>query len=279
MIAASVLVIALLFVDLHVRAYGKSFADEHNAAYAGLANGRSGRLLELPIFDPGVHYGSVYLWYETKAQRPRIAGYSTTAPKSAKTIADRLQRLNCGDWSGDTARLLERLGVRAITLHLGLYVHNAAVPPSAYFALRGLAAHGWSTTATSTSVWLFSHTRLGLLPALPEPPRGRPFFCQGWYGDTGSGRFMSETHAPIWIYGQGRVKLRFAPSSLGRIFTVDGRRQPGPALLLGRRGWHVVTVDVPHLGKASGKMVGLDLLSLATSPSRGNRSPRTGSSP
>ena len=277
--AVSVLVITLLFFDLHVRAYGRSVADAHNSAYAALAHAHRGRLLELPIFDPGVHYGSVYLWYDTKAQRQRIAGYSTTAPESAKEIADRLQRLNCGDWSSDTQGLLAALDVRAVTLHLGLFSRNAAVPQSAYFAWQGLIAHGWSTTVTSNAVWLFSHTRVGLLPALPEPARNQAFFCQGWYGNTGSGRFMSETHAPFWIYGRGRLRLQFAPSPLPRTFTVDGKSQTGTVLQLGKRGWHVVTVDVPHLVNVRRKKVGLDLLSLATSPSSGSRSPRRGSSP
>src|SRR5262249_61657705 len=66
-VAVSVLAIALLFVDLHVRLYGKSAADTSNAAYAAIPRSARGRLLELPVFDPGVHYGSTYLWYETDA--------------------------------------------------------------------------------------------------------------------------------------------------------------------------------------------------------------------
>ena len=267
-VAIALVVLALLFVDLHVRVYGRSVADVHNIAYARIAHAATGRLLELPVFDPGVHYGSVYLWYDTKVRRERPGGYSTTAPKAAKTISDRLQRLNCGDWSGDTAALLAKLGVRAVALHLGLYVRNAAVPQRAYFAWRGLIAHGWSTSATSNEVWLFTHMRVGLQPALREPPRNSPQFCQGWYGETPAGRFMSETHAPFWIYGSGTLRLRFAPSPLPRTFTVDERRQRGPILPLGRSGWHVVAVDVPNLEKADRKKVGLDLLSLSTSPDR-----------
>ncbi len=92
-------------------------------------------------------------------------------------------------------------------------------------------------------------------------------FCQGWYGDVGSGRYMSEEHAPLWIYGGGPVTLRFAPSPLPRRFTVDERQQPGPTLDLGKRGWHVVTVDVPHLVRGpNGKKVGLRLVRAVTSP-------------
>ena len=273
------LVTVLLFVDLHVRAYGKSVADTNDAAYIALARAPRGRLLELPIFDPGVHYGSVYLWYDMNALRERPSGYSTTAPKAAKALADRLQRLNCGDWSGNTAGLLGDLGVRAIALHLGLFVRNSAVPQRAYFAWRGLLAHGWSTAATSNAIWLFLRTPVGLQPALHEPPRNRLAFCQGWYGETRAGRFMSEAHAPFWLYGSGRLQLHFAPSPLARAFTVDGRAQSGPNLVLGKRGWHVITVQVPRLVNANGRKVGLDLLALSTSPSSGSPSRRTTSSP
>jgi hypothetical protein len=218
-------------------------------------------LLELPVFDPDVHYGSVYLWYDTSAQRERPGGYSTTAPKTAKGTADQLHRLNCGDWSENTAGRLARLTVGAITLHRGLYARNPAVPSTVWFAWRSLLAHGWTVQKTAGPVWLFERRRIGLLPRLREPPRGEPMFCQGWYADTGSGRYMSETHAPFWIYGSGRLQLRFAASPLPRRVAVDG----SPGLELGRPGWHLVTVDVPRLVRAEGqkRKVGLKLVRLA----------------
>ncbi len=268
------LVLLLLLLDLHVRIYGRSATGDP----AALAAATRGRLLELPVFDPDVHYGSVYLWYDTAAQRQRPGGYSTTAPLAAKATARRLERLNCGDWSGGTAGLLERMGVGSIALHLGLFDRNSAVPDRSYFARRGLAAHGWSVTATAAPVWLFGRSQGGRPPALPEPPHGEPVFCQGWYGQVSptSGRFMSEEHAPFWIYGAGALRLRFEPSPLrGARFTVDER----PGLHLGRRGWHVVTVDLPRLVQDGERKVGLRLLSISTSPSRGSRSRRTGPSP
>jgi hypothetical protein len=265
--------IALVLVDLHVRVYEKSAAGEP----AGVVPAAQGRLLELPVFDPDVHFGSVYLWYDTAAQRERPGGYSTTAPKAAKATADRLHRLNCGDWSGNIAARLRQLGVGAITLHRGLYARNPAVPDTVWFAWRGLAQHGWTVQRTADAVWLFERRRLGFLPALTEPPRGSPVFCQGWYADTGSGRYMSETHAPFWIYGSGSLRLRFAESPLQGRVTIDGQ----PSLELGRQGWHLVSVDVPRLLRVEGerKRVGLKLIGLTTSPSRGTRSPRTRSSP
>jgi hypothetical protein len=264
------LAIAVLFVDLHVRVYGKSAPGDP----AGAKPAASGRLLELPVFDPGVHYGSVYLWYDTAAVRQRPGGYSTTAPKAAKDTAQRLERLNCGDWSGNTAAALARLGVESIALHQGLYENNPAVPSTAWFAWHGLISHGWTVQRTAGPVWLFERKRIGLQPALAEPSRARPVFCQGWYGDLGGlsgseplsplGRYMSETHAPFWIYGGGKLTLEFAPSALPHRVTIDGRRTSE----LGERGWHLVIVEVPRLVRAEGeeKKVGVRLTRVTTSP-------------
>ena len=246
------LVIVLVLVDLHVHLYRESAAGRpEQVAYRG-----AGRVLELPIFDPSVHYGSVYLWYDTASQRERPGGYSTTAPKAAKRTADGLQRLNCGDWSDGTAGALDRLGVRAIALHLGLY--GRTEESTAWFAWQGLLDHGWSVQRTAGPVWLFERRRIGLLPSLPAPSPTSPVFCQGWYGDTGNGRYMSETHAPFWFYGSGGVRLKFAPSSLPRHIMVRGGQKVG---------WHLVTVDVPHLRRIADvqRRVGLRLLGL-TSP-------------
>jgi hypothetical protein len=250
----AVVVIVLVLVDLHVHVYRESAAGRpEQVAYRG-----AGRVLELPVFDPSVHYGSVYLWYDTASQRERPGGYSTTAPKLAKRTADRLQRLNCGDWSDGTAGELDRLGVRAIALHLGLY--DRTQKTTAWFAWQGLLDHGWSVQRIAGPVWLFERRRIGMLPSLPAPNPTSPVFCQGWYGDTGDGRYMSETHAPFWFYGSGRLRLKFAPSSLRRRISVQGGRTVG---------WHLVTVDVPHLRRVADvqRRVGLRLLGL-TSRSR-----------
>jgi len=242
-----------------VHVYGKSAPGDP----AGAVPTAAGRLLELPVFDPGVHYGSVYLWYDTAALRQRPGGYSTTAPKPAKAIADRLERLNCGDWSGNMAGELKRLGVGAIALHRGLYVRNPAVPSSGWFAAQGLLAHGWQVQRTAGPVWLFERGGIGIAPKRVEPAHSKPIFCQGWFANTGSGRYMSETHAPFWIYGNGLLELDFAASPLTPRITVDGR----PGLDLGRPGWHLVSVDVPRLRQAPGekRKVGLRLIRLRTS--------------
>ncbi len=254
-VAMATLAVGLLFVDLHVHVYRESApGNPERAAFHG-----PGRLLELPIFDPSVHYGSVYLWYDTASQRERPSGYSTTAPKAAKRTADRLQRLNCGDWTGDTAHELDRLGVRAIALHLGLYERSNQARDAAWFARKGLIDHGWAVQRTAGPVWLLEQRRTGVPTTLPAPNPTSPVFCQGWYGDTGNGRYMSETHAPFWIYGRGTLRLRFAPSPLTPRITVDG----DPSLEVDKRGWHLVTVDVDRLVAGGKHRVGLALLRLS----------------
>ena len=242
---AGALAIALLLVDLHVHVYRES-APGHpdRVAYHG-----PGRVLELPIFDPSVDQGSVYLWYDTSSQRERPSGYSTTAPKAAKRTADRLQRLNCGDWSDGTAALLDRLDVRAIVVHLGLYRSAASS-----FAVRTLGDHGWFVRRAAGPVLLFERGASGSAPVLEAPNPTVPLFCQGWYGDTGNGRYMSERHAPLWVYGRGRIRLMFARSALHPRVAVHGTS-----------GWRLVTVDVPHLVRVAGqnRPVGVKLLSVA----------------
>jgi hypothetical protein len=159
---------------------------------------------------------------------------------------------------------LERLGVRSIALHRGLYVRNPAVPSTGWFATRGLFAHGWKVQRISGPVWLLERGGVGIAPRRIEPDRARPIFCQGWFGDTGAGRYMSETHAPFWIYGSGTLRLDFAPSSQTPRITVDGR--PGTAL--GKPNWHLVAVDIPRLASNPGvkKRVGLRLTRVSTSP-------------
>jgi hypothetical protein len=228
-------VIALLFADLHVHVYRESAVGHPDrVAYHG-----PGRVLELPLFDPSVHYGSVYLWYDTSSQRERPAGYATTAPGAAKQMYDRLQRLNCGDWTGGTAALLDRLGVRAIALHLGLY--NRVGSDAAWFALESLDAHGWHVQRSAGPVLLLER-KPGSTPLLAAPDGTKPVFCQGWYGDTRNGRYMSETHAPFWVHG---AVQRIALEKFGLQPRV--RVTPGPA------GWNLVTVDVPHLIHVAGE--------------------------
>jgi hypothetical protein len=138
------------------------------------------------------------------------------------------------------------------------------VPSTGWFASQGLLAHGWQVQRTAGPVWLFERGGIGIAPKRIEPAHSNPVFCQGWFADTGSGRYMSETHAPFWIYGGGVVQLSFAPSPLTPRVTIDGRA----GVELRSKGWHLVAVDVDRLVKVEGekRKVGLKLLRVATSP-------------
>ena len=128
------LVVALLLVDLHVRVYGASAADEGNAAYAALRQAPPGRLLELPVFLPDLHYGSVYQYYDVEAHRERPGGYSTVAPRGAYDLLESLQGVNCGRLSTRDLNRLRALGVHYVAVHRALYRYRRVVkgaPPCA----------------------------------------------------------------------------------------------------------------------------------------------------
>jgi hypothetical protein len=116
-LAASVIVAAavvVLAVDLRVPVFGAVAADTPSAAYAAIRG--KGRLLELPVFRPDVHFGSVYLGYARQSPRERPQGYSTIAPKRAVGLARELRPLSCGRGS-----IPGELGIRFVAIHRGLY--------------------------------------------------------------------------------------------------------------------------------------------------------------
>ncbi len=103
-----------LAVDLRVPVFGAVAADTPSAAYAAIRG--EGRLLELPVFRPDIHYGSAYLGYARQSPRERPQGYSTLAPPGADRLARRLRGLSCGRGS-----VPPDLGIRFVTVHRGLY--------------------------------------------------------------------------------------------------------------------------------------------------------------
>ena len=158
--AAAVAALALVAVDLRagVSLYRPAFADEENGAYAALARRPvGGRLLELPVFIPERHYGSVYLSYARQAPRERPGGYSTVAPREADAAARELVPLNCGRWSRAVARRLAELGVTHLALHGGLY-RDPAVPDCERRARRALERHGFERVASDGLVTLLGAT-------------------------------------------------------------------------------------------------------------------------
>jgi hypothetical protein len=254
--AITVLAAVLLLADLRVTTFEATAADAKNGAYAALGS-QPGRLLEVPVFRPGIHYGGVYLYYGMRVRRERPQGYSTLAPKVADTVARELSGINCGDWSGGAAGLVQRLGVGPVVFHAGLFKDNPEAPDSALFAWRGLVAHGYRPIASDGPVTLLAR-RPGTTPPsgapVAEPPRDAAVFCDGWSPNSGSGRTTTAPHAALWVYNEGGADLRLfvrteRPSTV-RI-GVDGNRgfprhlpRLGEARVqLGPAGWHLVTLD------------------------------------
>jgi hypothetical protein len=111
---AAAVAMALLAVDLRVPVFGAVAADRESTAYAAIRG--EGRLLELPVFRPDIHYGSAYLGYVRQSPRERPQGYSTTAPPAADRLARELRGLSCG-----RGLVPPELGARFVTVHHSLY--------------------------------------------------------------------------------------------------------------------------------------------------------------
>jgi hypothetical protein len=235
------LVLVALFLDLRigVSAYRVVRADQDNAAYAALQG--PGRLLELPVLHPSVNHGSLYLYYDMQAHRQRPGGYSTLAPKRAANLSLQLEPLNCGDWRPGAAARLERLGVRYLAFHSGLFD-----PGQGYFAWRELNAHGWGELARAGGIATFARGR-GASPPIVAEPTARTVFCPEWLG-----RSPRYRHGAFWIHGAGLLEVRLESDGPCRTtITVDGNRgsvrvvEPSRlSVPLRGGGWHLVGVDV-----------------------------------
>jgi hypothetical protein len=248
--------VIVLLVDLRVTVFHASAADEGNRAYAAIrSRPPDARLLELPVFLPSVHFGSVYLYYDMRARRERPGGYSTTAPIVADEVARKLLPLNCGDWTTRPQKLLRDLGVRDLTFHRGLFLYNPAAPDRAWFAWRGLVTHGYRPVAHDGRITLLRRSRRGPPTRAPvrEPAREGARFCGNWYPNDGEGRAMAFGHAGFWIHGSGELRLFMRSAKRLRVtFGVDGRPRFRRFVIrslqevrvpLGREGWHLVTLD------------------------------------
>jgi hypothetical protein len=249
-----VALVAVLFVlvalDLTVQPLSATAADPGNAAYRALASAPPGRVLELPLFEPGVHYGSVYDYYQLQEAREQPGGYSTLAPEAAFDFYFTHNRLNCGVWLSGDSDELERLGITRILFHRGLYAQ--AHRRGAWFAWRRLQEAGFGPVATGDRVTLFAPEGGTSPPPMTEPPRSRPVFCTGWKGRTMLGR-----EATIWLYGEGGLQLRIATADRMRIrlladgHLVDQRPAAGGVVigttLVGMR-WHPLLLVTSRAG-------------------------------
>jgi hypothetical protein len=272
-VAAIAVAVVVFGADLHFNALKATAADESNKAYEALGGvPGDARMLELPVFLPDTHYGSVYQYYGTVARRQRPSGYSTTAPVLADVVARRLRPLNCGDWTGQPGRMLQRQRVREIAFHAGLFQNNPAVLGPAWFAWRELVQHGYRPWAREGAITLLDrlhgHGPLPRGPA-PEPKRSEAVLCAGWYGPDGNGQAMNVDHALMWVYGRGvRLVMRsYTPMSVR--FSVDGKFRFARAvglpvrsipLPLGKPGWHLISFDTGTLPTVNGRKEGARLL-------------------
>jgi len=152
------LVVVALFFDLHVKLYQALPAGEGNRAYAALRRARPGRLVELPVFLPDRHEGSVYLYYDMQAARERPEGYSTVAPVAADRTARRLRPLSCGDWRPHPDELRRR-GVRYVAVHRGMYERAPFPDGCRERAERALVRHGFRRLAEDGSVLIYEAQR------------------------------------------------------------------------------------------------------------------------
>ena len=151
--AAAVALVALA-VDLRVPVFGAVAADEPTPAYAAIRG--EGRLLELPVFRPDVHFGSAYLGYARQSPRERPQGYSTVAPPAADRLARRLRGLSCG--RGSVPR---ELGVRFVTVHRGLYAQSGFFGDSCPAQAERMLAENWRLVARDGPIATYERVRTG----------------------------------------------------------------------------------------------------------------------
>jgi hypothetical protein len=271
-LAVCALVTLLVLGDLLVLPFRATPADPGNVAYAALDRSPPGRVLAIPLFEPGIHFWSIYQYYTQQAPRQTPAGYSTLAPELPYSFFWSMNRVNCGAWlPGDLDRL-RGLGVRSLVYHAGAYAQ--AVRPGAWFAWRALEGLGLRATAGSGPVWLFPLRGGAGQPRQPspveEPPHGEPVFCEGWRGFK-----MKQRQAPFWIYGATRVELILTAPEPTDAFLWRGRtvtrrfHVDGPTTLrLRLRGerWHLLMLQVPELFRTKPPQ-GLELVRLSFEPS------------
>ncbi len=254
---AGTVVLALVAADLLVFPLRSSHADPGNGAYAQLAREPSGRLLELPIVSGIVgQYGSVYQYYVMQAPRERPSGYSSVAPPETRELPATLGGLNCGDWPPGGQQELDRLGVRFMLFHAGVY--RQARLPGAWFAWRALQERGYRSVVTDHGVSLLV-VQSGPVqpPPVAEPDRAEPVLCRGW-----SGTGMIGTSASLWLWGGEETTLEFdASEPVGVTVRVDDGEPSAPAQLdgpgdvtvpLGTAGWHLVQLEATRSGLAFG---------------------------
>jgi hypothetical protein len=247
--AAAAALLVLVALDLGVLPLDAAVVDQDNRAYSALRTAPPGRVIQLPLFEPGVHYGSVYDYYALQAPRERLSGYSTLAPPAAFDFYFAYNRLSCGVWLPGDAAALRTREVEYVMFHRGMYAQGKV--PGAWFGWRGLVEHGFAPRVTDGPVTLFERGPSAAPAPLAEPSRTRVVLCEGWRGRT-----MNERQGPLWVYGSGALSLRVgAPKPTAAGVWVDGARRRNVQIrdegtlevrLRGER-WHALVLEVPEL--------------------------------
>ncbi len=229
--------LALVAADLLVFPLRSSEADPGNTAYAALAERGPGRVLELPIFQRGKgQFGSVYQYYTLQAPRERPTGYAL-APEEVYEFTERFNRLDCGAWLPGDREELERLGIRSVVWHGGLYEQSKT--PGAWHAWEGLRRAGLGIAAGRPPVLLWERGPGAGSPVGVRQPRvSEPLLCDAWVDGE-----LALHEGALWLYGKGRADLELeadAPTVVS--VYVDGRAVERDLLVDGRT---TVSVDLP----------------------------------
>jgi hypothetical protein len=241
-VAAALLV--LVAADLLVFPLRSSDADPDNAAYAALAASRPGRVLELPIFQQGKgQFGSVYQYYTLQAPRERPTGYAL-APEEVFEFTERYNRLDCGAWLPGDREELERLGIRALVWHGGLYEQSET--PGAWFGWEGLRRGRIGIEGGTPPVVLWEEGRDATSPPGREPDRDVPLLCDAWVEGE-----LTLSEGALWLYGSGRAGLELEAPAPTMVSVYADAHAVEPELVddrttigvqLPSRGWHAFVV-------------------------------------
>ncbi|HXV32686.1 MAG TPA: hypothetical protein VD769_01655, partial [Gaiellaceae bacterium] len=244
--AVAAALLALVAADLLVFPLRGSEADPGNAAYAALDGSAAGRVLELPVFQRGTgQFGSVYQYYTLQAPRERPTGYAL-APEEAFEFTERYNRLECGAWLQEDRRELERLGIRHLVWHGGLYEQSDT--PGAWFGWEGLRRGGLGVAAGEPPVLLWG-AGAEASPPVDEPDRGEPYLCDAW--EDGE---LTLREGALWLYGQGTAELELETQSPSAVSVYVDARAVEPVVVDGRAtirveipngGWHPFVIQGP----------------------------------
>ena len=99
-------------------------------------------MLELPLVEPGVHFGSVATTTSCRRRGNAPAATRRSSRSQAFDFYFLRNRISCGVWLPGDEEELERPRIRFVTFHEGVYAQ--AEVPGAWFGWRELVARGYT---------------------------------------------------------------------------------------------------------------------------------------